>query len=289
MTGPQPNALPARGGASPALRGALCLLLALAGALALALPAGAQDFPERGTAPVVDAANIIDPATEAELTEALDAFEQRTQRQFAIATIPDLQGYDIADYGYRLGREWGLGDAENNDGIILIVAPNERRMRIEVGYGLEGVIPDGLAFEYIEEMKPFFRDGDYSAGIALGAQRIMDQLELPPEEAARVAAEAEQSRESEGGFPFGALIWLAFVFMFFVLPMLGGGRRRRYRRGVGGVVGDIVLWEAGKAIARGLSDDGWGGGGGFGGGGGGFGGFSGGGGSFGGGGASGGW
>ncbi len=275
------------------MREALRLLLILAAALGLALPAAGQDFPERGTAPVVDAANIIDEATEAELTQALTAFEQRNQRQFVIATIPDLQGYDISDYGYRLGREWALGDAENNDGIILIVAPNERRMRIEVGYGLEGIIPDGLAFEYVEEMKPYFRDGDYSAGIALGAQRVINQLELPPEEAAQVAAQAEQSRQSEGGFPFGALIWLAFLFIFFVLPMFGRGRRRRYRSGMGGVVGDIVLWEAGKAIARGLSDDDWGGGGGFGGfgggGGGGFGGFSGGGGSFGGGGASGGW
>nr|WP_236699504.1 TPM domain-containing protein [Pelagerythrobacter marensis] len=278
---------------SRAVREALRLLLILAAALGLALPAAGQDFPERGTAPVVDAANIIDEATEAELTQALTAFEQRNQRQFVIATIPDLQGYDISDYGYRLGREWALGDAENNDGIILIVAPNERRMRIEVGYGLEGIIPDGLAFEYVEEMKPYFRDGDYSAGIALGAQRVINQLELPPEEAAQVAAQAEQSRQSEGGFPFGALIWLAFLFIFFVLPMFGRGRRRRYRSGMGGVVGDIVLWEAGKAIARGLSDDDWGGGGGFGGfgggGGGGFGGFSGGGGSFGGGGASGGW
>lgn len=278
---------------SRALREALRLLLILAAALGLALPAAGQDFPERGTAPVVDAANIIDDATEAELTQALTAFEQRNQRQFVIATIPDLQGYEISDYGYRLGRAWGLGDSENDDGIILIVAPNERRVRIEVGYGLEGVIPDGLAFEYVEEMKPYFRDGDYSGGIALGAQRIMTQLELPPEEAAQVAAQAEQARESDGGVPFGALIWLAFLFIFFVLPMFGRGRRRRYRSGMGGVVGDIVLWEAGKAIARGLSDDDWGGGGGFGGfgggGGGGFGGFSGGGGSFGGGGASGGW
>ncbi|RXZ65636.1 TPM domain-containing protein [Pelagerythrobacter rhizovicinus] len=268
------------------------LLLILAAAVGLALPAAAQEFPERGTAPVVDGANIIDEATEAALTQKLDAFEERSQRQFVIATIPDLQGYDIADYGYRLGRAWGLGDAENNDGIILIVAPNERRMRIEVGYGLEGVIPDGLAFEYIEAMKPYFREGDYSGGIAMAADRIINQLELPPEEAAQVAAQAEQARESDGGFPFGALIWLAFLFFFFVLPMLGRGRKRRYRSGMGGLVGDIILWEAGKAVARGLTDDDWGGGGGFGGfgsGGGGFGGFSGGGGSFGGGGASGGW
>ncbi|MEX0342058.1 MAG: YgcG family protein [Erythrobacter sp.] len=271
------------------------LILPLAAALGLAQPVAAQDFPERGTAPVVDAANIIDDATEAALTEKLDAFEERSQRQFVIATIPDLQGYEISDYGYRLGREWALGDSENDDGILLIVAPNERQMRIEVGYGLEGIIPDGLAFEYVEGMKPFFRDGDYSGGIAWGADQIVTQLELPPEEAARIAQERTEARESEGGFPVGALIWLAFIFFFFILPMLRGGRRRRFRGDgsrVGQAVGDIILWEVGSAIVRGALSDGddWGGGGGgFGGGGGGFGGFSGGGGSFGGGGASGGW
>ncbi|MFA6219487.1 MAG: TPM domain-containing protein [Erythrobacter sp.] len=263
------------------------LLIALAAALGLAAPAAAQDFPERGTAPVVDAANIIDAATKAALTEKLDAFEQRNQRQFVIVTLPGLDGYDIADYGYRLGRAWGLGDKQRNDGIILIVAPNERKMRIEVGYGLEGVIPDGLAFEYVEGMKPYFRDGDFSGGIAWGADQIIRQLELPPEEAARVAQQAGQNREGEGGFPLGALIWIGFILLFFILPAIRGGRRRHYRSGLGGAVGDIILWEAGKAIARGISDHdggGWGGGG-FGGGGG----FSGGGGSFGGGGASGGW
>ncbi len=262
--------------------------------LAMAFPAAAQPaFPERGTAPVVDGANIIDDATEARLTRQLDEFEQRNQRQFVVATVPTLDGYDIADYGYQLGREWALGDSEENDGIILLVAPAEKKMRVEVGYGLEAIIPDGLAYEYVEGMKPYFRDGDYSAGIEWGANQIIQQLELPPEEAAQVAQAATQQRASDGGFPIGTLIWLGFIFFFFILPMFRGGKSKRYRRrGAGGVVGDIMLWEAGKAIARGIdggSGGGWGGGGSFGGGGGGFGGFSGGGGSFGGGGASGGW
>jgi uncharacterized protein len=269
-------------------------LVVLLVALALVPPTYAQEFPERGTAPVVDAANIIDDATEAQLTQRLDEFEEQNQRQFVIATVPDLQGYDIADYGYRLGREWGIGDAERDDGVLLIVAPNERLMRIEVGYGLEGILPDGLAFEYIEEMKEHFRDGQFSAGIAQGAERIINQLELPPEEAAAIAEQATQERASagEGGFPIGALIWLGFILFFFVLPMFGRRGKRRFRGGgAGSFARDIILWEVGKAVVGGLTDsDGGGfGGGGFGGGGGGFGGFSGGGGSFGGGGASGGW
>ena len=275
------------------------LLVIVAVAFGLAVPAAAQpSFPERGTAPVLDQANIIDDATEAELTRKLDEFEERNQRQFVIATVDSLQGYDIAEYGYQLGRYWQLGDAENDDGIILLVAPNERQMRVEVGYGLEGIIPDGLAFEYVEGMKPYFRDGDFSGGISWGADEIIKQLELPPEEAAQIAQNAERTtekRESSGGFPLGGMIWFAFIFFFFILPILRGGgrRRRRYRRGPwGDTARDIILWEAGKAIARGFDDrgGGWGGGGGFGGGGfGGGGGFSGGGGSFGGGGASGGW
>lgn len=239
---------------------------------------------------MVDQANIIDEATEARLTQQLDEFEERNQRQFVVATVDSLDGYDIADYGYQLGREWGLGDAERNDGIILLVAPNEKRMRVEVGYGLEAIIPDGLAFEYIEGMRSYFRNGDFSDGIEWASGQIIQQLELPPEEAALVAQEASQQRQSDGGFPIGTLIWFGFLFFFFILPMIGG-KGRRYRRGAGGVVGDIILWEAGKAIARGASGgSSWGGGGGFGGGGfGGGGGFSGGGGSFGGGGASGGW
>ncbi len=255
-----------------------------------ALPASAQDFPERGTAPVVDQAGIIPDDVEAQLSQRLDEFEARNQRQFVVATVDSLQGYDIADYGYQLGREWALGDAERNDGIILLVAPNERKVRIEVGYGLEPIMTDGLSALIIQQqILPRFRDGDFPGGIVAGADAIITQIELPPEEQQRAIANASQARTSEGGVPVGGLIWLAFLFFFFILPMLGRGRRRRYRSGVGGVVGDILLWEAGKAIARGASGGSSWGGGGFGGGFGGGGGFSGGGGSFGGGGASGGW
>ena len=138
------------------------LVLALAALTALVTsPAAAQTFPERGTAPVVDAANIIDPATEAALTQKLDAFEQRTQRQLVVATVPSLDDRDIADYGYQLGRFWGLGDKGRNDGAILLVAPNERKVRIEVGYGLEPVLTDGWSSLIIQNtILPRFKAGD---------------------------------------------------------------------------------------------------------------------------------
>ncbi|TAD72794.1 MAG: methanol dehydrogenase [Sphingomonadales bacterium] len=276
----------------------LLLALALAGAW-LAAPLSAQpQFPAL-TGRVVDNADILPPEAEARLTAKLEALEAQSQRQLVIATIPDLQGYDIADYGYQLGRAWGLGDAARNDGALLLVAPNDRKVRIEVGYGLEGYLTDALSALIIQnQILPAFRNGDFPGGVEAGTDAIIAQLQLPPEEAAKVAAEAGKARESDGGFPIGVLIWLAFMFFFFVLPIMAGrGRRRKYRakgagpwgdtgRDVGDTARDIILWEVGSAIARGLLSGGDNdGGGGWGGGGG----FSGGGGSFGGGGASGGW
>lgn len=280
-------------------------MLALAGAW-LAAPLAAQpQFPEL-TGRVVDNADILTPEAEAALTAKLAALEIQSQRQLVVATIPDLQGYDISDYGYQLGRAWGLGDATRNDGALLLIAPNDRKVRIEVGYGLEGYLTDALSALIIQnQILPAFRDGDFPGGIAAGSDAIIAQLQLPPEEAAQVAAEAGKARESDGGFPVGVAIWLAFMVFFFVLPVLAGrGRRRKYRskgagpwgargdspgRDMGDTARDIILWEVGSAILRGAlsggdnDGGGWGGGGGFGGG------FGGGGGSFGGGGASGGW
>ena len=94
---------------------------------------------------VVDEAGLLTPAQTQSLTQALAAAEQNTSNQLVVVTLPDLQGYDIADYGYQLGREWGIGSKENDNGVLLIVAPNDRKVRIEVGYGLEGVLTDALS------------------------------------------------------------------------------------------------------------------------------------------------
>ncbi|MEM6476127.1 MAG: TPM domain-containing protein [Pseudomonadota bacterium] len=265
----------------------------------LAAPLSAQTFPEL-TGRVVDEADIIPADVEAELTTQLEALETQSQRQLVVVTVPDLQGYDEQTFTYQLGREWGIGDAERNDGAILLVAPNERRVRIEVGYGLEGYLTDALSALIIQnEILPRFRDDDYPGGIVAGTGAIVSQLQLPPDEAARVLQDAQQqSEDEEGGFPVGLLIWLGFIFFFFVLPAMGG-KRRKYRGKGKGPWGDrddddddddwgsaakhIILWEVGSAIARGAMSGGGSSSGGFGGG------FSGGGGSFGGGGASGGW
>ena len=290
----------------------LLLILAAAGAL-IASPLAAQSFPAL-SGRVVDQANILPANVEAQLTAELADLETQSNRQLVVATVNSLEGYDIADYGYRLGREWGIGQEGEDNGAILLVAPNERRVRIEVGYGLEGYLTDALSSLIIQNaILPRFREGDMPGGVVAGAQAITSQLQLPPEEAAKIASQAGQQRRSDqtdGGFPIGALIWLIFMFLFFVLPIVRGrSRRRKYRKrkkgpwgkrdddddwdddddGWGRTARDIILWEVGSAVVRGAlnsggsSGGGWGGGGGFGGG------FSGGGGSFGGGGASGGW
>ncbi|MHB9880474.1 TPM domain-containing protein [Pacificimonas sp. ICDLI1SI03] len=239
--------------------------------------AWAQDFPPL-TGRVVDAADILQPQTEAELTAKLQQLEDTTRRQLVVATVPDLQDYPIEEYGYRLGREWAIGSGEDNDGIILLVAPNERKVRIEVGYGLEGIMSDGLSFLVINrQILPRFKAGDLEGGILAGVDTLATQLSVSPEEAAANLRAAEDARQSsagqEGGQSWG-LIWLLLIvgFNIWAMSRRGKGRRRR-----GGLVFFGMPTHHGGG-SGGFSSGGFSGGG-----------FSGGGGSFGGGGASGGW
>lgn len=255
------------------------LWFALLLALLVTGPATAQTFPAL-TGRVVDDAGILPPEVEAQLTTKLEALEKQSQRQLVVVTLPSLQGYEISDYGYQLGRQWGIGSKERNDGAMLIVAPNERKVRIEVGYGLEPVLTDGMSFLIINNaILPRFKAGDLPGGIVAGTDAIMQQITLPEDEARALAAKADQKQQEaeEGGFPVGMLIWIATIFLFFILPAIRGVRGGRAYRG-----GAPVILFPGGGFGGGRS-------GGFGGGGFGGGGFSGGGGSFGGGGASGSW
>ena len=259
--------------------------LVLLAAMLLPAVAYAQTFPVL-TGPVVDGANVIPDDVEARLTQKLLALKQQTNRELQVVTLADLQGYDIADYGYQLGRKWGLGSADKNDAAILIIAPKERRMRIEIGYGLEGTLTDGLSSLIISKViKPRFKAGDLPGGIEAGTDAIIKQLELPADQARQAAAQAARPAK-QSGISAGTVMWLLFFFLFFVLPMLrrlGGGRAYRSSG-----LGPIIMWSVLDGITRGGGggSSGWGGGGGGGGGGSSWGG---GGGSFGGGGASGSW
>ncbi|MBO9696273.1 MAG: TPM domain-containing protein [Sphingopyxis sp.] len=270
----------------------LLVLLAAITALAFA-PAMAQNVPKL-TGPVMDLADQLDAGQEAALDAKLRAYQASTQQQFVVVTLPDLQGYDISDWGYRMGNEWKLGDAERDDGLILIVAPKERRMRFEVGDGIEGRFPDAMAWVIIrDDITPKFKAGDIPGGVDAGVDAAIKQLQLPPEEAAARAAaadKAERDRADDGDW--GGLFFIGFiVFFFFILPMLTSlGRRGKKRRKHSPWGAPIIIW-GDDDWGGGSGGSSWGGGGSSwgGGGGGGFGGFSGGGGSFGGGGASGGW
>jgi uncharacterized protein len=273
--------------------------LAMTVALLFAAPAAAQTFPEL-TGRVVDQANLLSPEQELDLSSKSEALEASTGRQFVVATVNSLEDRTIEDYGYRLGRHWGIGREGEDDGVILLVAPNEKKVRIETGYGAEGVLPDILAGRIIRnDIIPRFKAGDMAGGIMAGADAILAQLRLPPEQAQaradQIAAEAQREADSPGILPVLFIVVVFFVIIGSLAKRAGGRRYRRRGRDDDddGISPWIILWglsEIADASRRGRG--GWGGGGGFGGfggGGGGFGGFSGGGGSFGGGGASGGW
>lgn len=255
-------------------------LLVLIAAPSLAAP----KFPPL-TGRVVDDAQLLSPAAEGRLTAELAALEQKTGHQLVVATVPDLQGYEIEDYGYQLLRTWGIGRKAENDGVILIVAPSEKKVRIEVGYGLEPVLTDALSSLIIQRrILPAFKAGQFEQGVVDGAEAVAAQLGLPEGEArAQAAQAAAQGAESASDGGLGVPVIVVILIVFWVLSGVlraFGGRRRR-RGGGGG------LWWLLPLL---LSNNGRGGGGGWsGGGGGGGGGFSGGGGSGGGGGASGSW
>lgn len=266
-----------------ASRTAAFVAVLLAAVWLAATPALAQNAPRFPalSGRVVDSANLISPATEAALTTKLEALERDTTDQVVVVTLPDLQGYPIEDYGYQLGRAWQIGQAGKNNGVLLIIARDERKVRIDVGYGLEPVLTDALSALIIHnDILPPLREGSYDRGVTAGVDAIDAQLRLDPAEAAARAAVAERPRS---GMPIGPAVLIAVVFLFLLMGLIGSASRRGRRHRSSGL-GPILIWAASEA----MRNSGRGGGGGWGGGGGG-GGFSGGGGSFGGGGASGGW
>lgn len=274
----------------------LALLLALT-TLLVALPAfAAPTFPKL-TGQVVDDANILSPATKQALTAKLQALETSTGRQLVVATVPSLQGLEIEEYGYQLGRAWGIGEKKTNDGAVLLIAPAERKVRVEVGYGLEPVLTDTLSSVIIQTaIIPKFRAGDMEGGVVAGADAIIQQLALPDDQAKAAVTKAAAKPQQAAGPPKFALLLLLFGFVFMIVSMMRVGRRgrrlnarddrRRRHRGddddFGGGLAPLII---GGILGNMLGGGGGGGGGGWSGGGG----FSGGGGSFGGGGASGDW
>lgn len=252
------------------------MVLAIALALWLA-PARAEPvFPEL-TGRVVDDASLLTYPDEVAVTADLKALEDKSSDQLVVVTLPSLQGYTIEDFGYQLGRHWGIGTAKWDNGVLLIVAPNERKVRIEVGRGLEGTLTDALSKIIIENaILPRFREGDFAGGIKNGVRDIALVL---TGDAAEVEARAKARNDADN--PMIAWIVLILWIAIWLWIVYSIWRSAHYASRAGKSSGGSVFlpgsgWSSGSS--------GWSSGGGSGGGG-----FSGGGGSFGGGGASGGW
>ena len=245
--------------------------------LALVTAAAALNFPTL-TGRVVDEANILNQAKREELTQKLADLESKTTDQLVVVTLRSLQGTSIEDYGYQLGRAWGIGQKGKNNGVLLIVAPTERKVRIEVGYGLEGTLTDALTRIIIENtIIPRFRAADFAGGITSGAGAIIQVLsgdaELFKQQTAVKEAPGEKPLVNSFGILF-VLIWIG-VAVFIALTIARSHRSGGANVWFVPVSGRSDSWSSGSSGSSGGFDSG--------------GGFSGGGGDFGGGGSSGSW
>ena len=244
-------------------RGALLLLLlALAAPMALAAP----DYPAL-SGRVVDQAGLLDGQSQSALDAELAQHEAKTGEQVVVVTVDSLQGESIEEYGVGLGRHWGIGTSGEDNGALLIVAPNEREVRIEVGYGLEGKLTDALIGQIVQnEILPRFRADDMAGGIVAGAERGLAAREgryVPGEWSVAPAP----GNGPELPVPDWAIPFLFFgVWLLFVLVIR---RRRRRGLGIGGpMIGGAGLGGLGGRNRGGASRGGFSGrGGSFGGGG----------------------
>jgi len=273
---------------SPYRRGVLRCVSALFLLLICALPALAAEpsYPAL-TGRVVDGANLLAPDAKQRIEDKLKAHEDKTSDQVVVATLPSLQDITIEDFANGLFRHWQLGQKAKNNGVLLIVAPKERKVRIEVGYGLEGALTDALSKVIITTaIAPKFKTGDFAGGIEAGVDAILTILAGDAEEWQRRAE--VRSDESTLGEDIAVVIGMILIFLFIVsflrgLSQQGGTRRHRLRNGRWVTLPQTTSWSTGSSSGSGWS----GGGGGWSSGGGDS--FSGGGGSSGGGGASGDW
>ncbi len=271
-----------------------------------AAPAAALDIPPL-TGRIVDMARLLPADLSASLSAELAAHEARTGNQVAVLTLPSLEGEPLEEFSHRVATTWKLGQKGTDNGVLVLVVPNDRKVRIEVGYGLEGTLTDARSSHIIrEEMTPRFRTGDFPGGISAGVKAVLGTIEgtyRPPEKA---PVQTGRTQSALG------MLFLAVVVGIITAALVG----HRWKGGsIGSVMAFVLALSSGLLVAivaavivmfvagalgaitgggrssggfGGLGGGGFGefsGGGGFGGGGG----FSGGGGSFGGGGASGSW
>lgn len=237
---------------------------------------------------VNDFAGVLSPAAKVQLTALCGEVQQKTGAQIAVVTVKTLDGVPVEDYSVDLATKWGIGPKKSERGVMILFAIDDRRSRVEVGYGLEPILPDGKTGSFLREAVPQLQQGNYDGALLLVTRRVADVIAADKGVtlSGSSPAPARAPRKEDNGWSLGEILVLLFV-IFVVYSILkgssGGGRYTRGGPGSGWWVGPMI----GGMMGGGRG--GWGGGG-FGGGGGGGGGFGGfGGGSFGGGGASGSW
>ncbi len=252
----------------------LAIAWLLLGAIALR---AAEVMPPKPPGYFNDAAGVVSKEAALRFNEQLAQFERDTSNQIVVAVYRKMESEsEIADYTHRIAQSWGVGQADRRNGAVLFVFVDDRKMFVQVGYGLEGAIPDATAFDITERrIKPRFRANDYEGGLAVGIDSLMKAARGEYQGTGKTVNETSGDENESSNMPCVFFLLLPFMFMLAL-----GGKRRRRRRGWGysGMGGPFIGgWSSGGG--------GWGGGGWSSGGGGGFSGFSGGGGSFGGGGA----
>jgi uncharacterized protein len=239
---------------------------------------------------VNDFAGVLSAQTKDKLTALCAEVDQKTRAQIAIVTVSSLEGEPIEQYSIDLATTWGIGPQQKDRGVLILLAPNDRKYRIEVGYGLEGILPDGKVGGFGREAVPLLRQNDYNGAVLLMTERVAQVIAEDQKVSLDSLAGAPPlpSEPDRSLFPMSSIVWLLVFIIFLVSPVAGFVLNLLF----GGLIGSRRgrgSWGGPRYGGGGWYGGGWSGGGGssWGGGGGGFGGF--GGGSFGGGGASGSW
>lgn len=232
--------------------------------LSLALPVLAQQIPDKPNPPrlVNDLAGVLSPEDEASLERKLVAYDDSTSNQVAVVMIKTLDGYPIEEYALQLFRSWGIGNKKTNNGILILAAIEDRKIRIEVGYGLEGAIPDITANQIIRnDIGPNFRNGNYYEGLVAASESVIEAATGEYK-----APAGYRNRDGKGG---GSILGMIIIFIVIIIILSninrrGGGGGFMSRRGYRGF-GPTVFWPGGWTGGGGSGGGGWSGGGGFGG------------------------
>ena len=224
------------------------------------LVVAATDIP-KFSAPVVDKANILSANVESALNQSLESFRRASGPQVAILTVSSTGNQSIEDFGVDVARKWGLGDKTRDDGVLLVIAFDDRRLRVETGSGIEGELTDIEAGRIIDGIiAPQLKAGNPDAAVLDGASALMSELSAAPGETVTIDAAATSDAQSTGGNLLFGIISLVF-FLFAMVMFVIRGRQR----GFGNVAGNALF-----ILATVMRSGGGGGGGGFSGGGGGF-------------------